>query len=285
MLMMIGPGGTSKGTAIRLIELLLGGDDASHDVRSPAQLAGQFAMSGLRGKRLLIVSDMPARPTRGQMQGQFDAGMATIKNLTGGDKVDVEVKYQTANRRRLDVAVIVASNFEPTWMVSSEDATAWARRLLAFRFDKQHSGTVKRYERNVLGPELPRIAAHCLTVYAQALRDAGGSLSARDLRSEVMRDRIDDIVNAARGKAGEFIADNLIVDAHGHVTREELSEAYADFLKIPPDKQLSQAQVKQLFATLLEMHAGAKSGRQVINGKRERLFTGVRFEDEQEMFS
>lgn len=251
MLMLIGEGGTGKGTTIRLIDKLLG-DDAMYEVRSPALLGGQFSMSHVRGKRLLVVSDMPARPNRGQLQGDFDKGMGTIKNLAGGDRVDIEVKYGVkAESRLLNVAVIVASNYEPTWIVGAEDASAWERRLLPFKFLQFPEQEDAQFLDDVLIPELPEIAAYCVTQYADARRHIWETeqrpLAVRDLRPPGMKLRLAQIIAAARGEAGQFIDAKLAADPDSYVANKTLRAEYAQFLGIEPDK-LQDGKIKALYA-------------------------------------
>ena len=276
MLLLIGEGGTGKGTLQKLIDVLHGGD-ASYGVRTPANLANRFSLSHLRGKHLLVVADMSRRPSRGSAQADFDAGMGTIKNLTGGDPVDVEVKNQNARSRTLDVAVIVGSNFQPRWVVGSEDASAWERRLLVFEFFNKPEQSSARFLENSLVPEAAEIAAYCLGRYAWRVRQrsvSGGDLSVSDFRSEAMDLRIASIVEAARGEAGMFVAQEVALtnEAEAFLLRKHLTNAFAQFLG---SKEVSDGQRNALFREVEFSFPQATSRQRRVNGKRERGYDGL----------
>ena len=277
MLLLIGEGGTGKGTLQKLIDLMHGGD-ASYGVRSPTQLANRFALSHLRGKHIIVVADMSRRPGRGSAQADFDAGMGTLKNLTGGDPVDVEVKNQQSHSRVLNVAVLVGSNFEPRWIVGSEDASAWERRLLPFQFLSKPAHASDRFLSSTLLPELPEIAAWCVTAYAQRLRGAHAEqryIETDDFRSEAMRRRIARIIEAARGEAGVFVAQEVMLaeDPQEFVTRKALAAAFAEFLG---HEELKDGQRYALFREIEFAFPAIEHNKQKrIGGKAQRGYAGI----------
>ena len=277
MLLLIGEGGTGKGTLQKLIDLMHGGD-ASYGVRSPTQLANRFALSHLRGKHIIVVADMSRRPGRGSAQADFDAGMGTLKNLTGGDPVDVEIKNQQSHSRVLDVAVLVGSNFEPRWIVGSEDASAWERRLLPFQFLSKPAHASARFLDTTLVPELPAISAWCVTAYADRLRHARAEqrdIETDDFRSEAMRRRIARIIEAARGEAGVFVAQELGLagDPQEFVTRKALAAAFAEFLG---HEELKDGQRYALFREIEFAFPAIEHNKQKrIGGKAQRGYAGI----------
>ena len=285
MLLLIGEGGTGKGTLQRLINEMHGGD-AVYNVRSPIQLSTQFALASLRGKHILTVSDMSRRPSRGSAQDNFDAGMGALKNITGGDPVDVEPKFQRAQSRILDVSVVVGSNFQPRWIVGTEDASAWSRRLLPFRFDRKPEQPEQRFLENVLLPELPQIASHCLIQYAlllQRVHAEGRALGAGDLRSEAMQLRIQSIVEAAKGEAGMFVEQCVeFTDSEEvFVTRRQLAAALEQFLGLD-DGKLSDSQRNAMLREIENTYPDAESKRKMsvdpVSGRKaqERGYTRLR---------
>ena len=196
---------------LRLLAALFGRENTVSESR-PDNLAGRFATARLRGARLLTVDDMPARPRGGAAQGQHDSGLGIIKNLTGGDAIDYEVKYGTRRSFTPHVAVAIASNFAASFARGAEDATAWGRRMWMFAFEQPIADpAIPDYETAVLGPEHGEIFAYCLTAYARFKGALGRTPTAPELCSDAMRGRAAELVLDARGAAGQFVAQRITI--------------------------------------------------------------------------
>ena len=120
-----GEAGAGKGTVLRVIGELMAGDVAS--LGSILNLGNRFATDQLVGKAFAVLSDLGnAKPGR----REYDAGLEILKQITGGDPIRVEQKYQKPMTLNLDVQIWAASNFVPDFPYGEEDASAWARRLV-----------------------------------------------------------------------------------------------------------------------------------------------------------
>jgi P4 family phage/plasmid primase-like protien len=127
-LVMIGEGGTGKGTAIHVLSELLGGEADSSLVTSMALedlRDGSPQVEALVGKRLLIASETSK---------QVD--WLAFKRVTGEDRIMVNPKYRPAYSTRLVCKIIIQSNVIPHL---GEDATnsSLMRRFIPLEFNQK----------------------------------------------------------------------------------------------------------------------------------------------------
>ena len=161
--MLAGPGGTGKGTLLRLVVLLSGTGFAS--TGGPGRLVTTpFALSQLfYGAPLIIFPDMPKAPTsKGRALDQFNEGKAIVKNISGGDDVPVELKNKDQVTMRPNCAVWMESNFTWAWLTAGEetedsDVLAWYRRAVFIPMNVYMEVQVADYEHRFI-PELGAIA-------------------------------------------------------------------------------------------------------------------------------
>ena len=271
--LLAGVGRSGKGTMARLITMLMGEDNV-RSVRSPSLLASRFATSSLVGKTMLLIEDMPNRPTRGSGQAEFDAGIGLIKNLTGGDRVDIEAKYGQQSTAKLDISVLVASNFEINWARDADDLTAWTGRVLPFIFDHEVPADerVPNFEDVVLKPELDQIFAYCVTRYAKLKAGLGRVPSNVDFHTERIRSRLDQLESKVLGDVAEFVR-TRVERGPGFISQKELKQEYSTFSGIAL-ADLDRRQVSNLYATMRE-RLGAHDRLRRVGGKPLRGFEGV----------
>ena len=168
-------GSTGKGTIFSTLEILLGPGQVT-SVTSPGRLAGTFAMGSMRQKSLLAIPDMPEMPRHeGHSKDAYVAGMAVIKNVTGGDPVAVERKFRDPITARLNLGVWMASNFNLTSSFSGTDDDSWHRRMIPFPMeetlprDLQIPNFCLRFV-----PERGQIAWKAIQQYSDSKRDGSG---------------------------------------------------------------------------------------------------------------
>lgn len=115
-----GAGGTGKSTVASVIEQLIGVDNVQ-ELRT-GRLEERFELTRFVGKRLLAGRDVP---------GDFLSrrGAATLKALTGGDRLQGEVKGGHGTPVVDGIDVLVSSNSRLRVRLDG-DVTAWRRRLL-----------------------------------------------------------------------------------------------------------------------------------------------------------
>lgn len=134
VLMMLGGGGTGKGTITRLLTLVIGSSNVIQ--LRVDQLTGRFETANLIGKLLLNVVEATANYLNRE-------GAEVIKALVGHDRMSGEKKYrQELISFNGDFPVIVTSN-EALNVRLSGDETAQSRRFAIIEFpQKRPSGPV-----------------------------------------------------------------------------------------------------------------------------------------------
>lgn len=110
-----GPGGTGKGTYIRLLTALVG-EVNSHTSTLSDWNNNRFEPANAYLKRLLTFPD----------EDKYGGGLGMFKKATGGDWLRREVKSKQATQFRFDGMAIVASNFP---IFSGDNSSGLSRRL------------------------------------------------------------------------------------------------------------------------------------------------------------
>lgn len=125
-LLLIGEGGTGKGTFVRVISAVLGGAQA-HSLATTSALEnirdGSFLVGNLVGRRMCVISEL-----------QRNVDWLPFKRITGEDPISIDVKNKTPFITKLDVKLIVLSNVLP---FLGEDASnsSLTRRFLPVAFN------------------------------------------------------------------------------------------------------------------------------------------------------
>jgi putative DNA primase/helicase len=153
-LYLLGPGGSGKSTFARLCTLLVGRDN-THATTLKALENDRFEAAELRGKRLIILSDM----------SEWRGNIETLTRLTGQD--DIQAKQKNIQKTEAFVygGLVVATANNP--LRSQGAISGRARRMIEVRFakivsDEQKADWAARGgEEAVLGQELPGLV-NCL---------------------------------------------------------------------------------------------------------------------------
>lgn len=143
---LIGPGGTGKGTFIRLAEALVGGTNThvTELKRLESGDAARFETARIYGKRLILITDAE----------KFMGDVSTLKALTGQDPLPYEEKNKQGSKPnfRNQAMVIVAAN-EP--IQSSDYTSGLQRRRITIRFDQVITPSKRRDLEKEFTPYLP----------------------------------------------------------------------------------------------------------------------------------
>jgi P4 family phage/plasmid primase-like protien len=158
----IGPGGSGKGTFIRLAESLVGGVNThvTELKRLESGDASRFETARLYGKRLVIITDAE----------KFSGDVSTLKAITGEDPLPYEEKNKQGSRPnfRSQAMVLIAAN-EP--IQSSDYTTGLARRRITIRFDNSVMPSMRRDLEREFEPYLPGLLNWVLAMDEKRVRE------------------------------------------------------------------------------------------------------------------
>ena len=121
VLEVVGPGGSGKGTYLRLAQALVGLDNTMVTELKHLETS-RFELASTRWKRLICVTDAD----------RYGGPINTLKALTGGDLLRMEEKnVQERRERTADGLVLIAANEE---VQSSDYTSGLGRRRLTLYF-------------------------------------------------------------------------------------------------------------------------------------------------------
>ncbi|MCX7111455.1 MAG: phage/plasmid primase, P4 family [Proteobacteria bacterium] len=156
LLMLIGPGGTGKGTLLRVLVKMMG--DVNCTVTDMKNLeSNRFETARLYGKRLVTITDA----------GRYTGSIDTLKAMIGQDDLRHEEKNKQQNGSFCyEGMVIIASNHQPAF---NDYTSSIERRLLVVNFIRRYTNEEKiKFQQNggenQLYAEIPAIIKWALDV-------------------------------------------------------------------------------------------------------------------------
>ena len=148
-LMLLGPGGTGKGTFLRLLTEILGPSNCTTtDLKNLEQ--NRFETAALYGKRLAAITDA----------GRYVGSIDTLKAVIGQDELRREEKHrQQGGTFRYEGMVLIASNEQ---LAATDYTSGLERRLMVVKFTRRFSpeekaGFIKHQGEAALQAEIPAI--------------------------------------------------------------------------------------------------------------------------------
>ena len=277
-LMLLGPGGTGKGTFLRVLTEMLGqGNCTVTDLRNLE--TNRFEAAKLYGKRLATITDA----------GRYTGSIDKLKAITGQDQIPYEEKHQ--QQRGTFVyggMVVIASNEQ---LATNDYTSGLERRLLVVKFNRRYSVEEKATFRQNQGEaallaETPAIIQWALEMTSQQVEDLFGHppKAAVDAALESLTDQNPVI---------EWIRDNLIPDPnartplgandesrdHGKVSFADAeTKLYPNYLKfcqqsrrMPLNRNRFRTTVDDMLATLkIPAHSKRAGSGYVFEGIRIR---------------
>lgn len=203
-------GGNGKGTVTRVMMKLCGLENTKPNF-SPEKLGENFYKKSLMGKRLAIAGDMPG----------FLSNIASIKELTGGDRQSTDVKYSDSVDFENTAKLVFAMNSLPVFS-ANEPIKPILRRICLLPFDY----VITDYDTNIekeLEAELPGIFNKAI----QGLK----RLRANGEFTKV--NRSEKILNAWLGEYNtfnSFIEEKVCFDKKAYVWNYDLWKCYLDYM-------------------------------------------------------
>ncbi len=155
---LIGPGGTGKGSFIRVVEMLVGHQNC-HSTELKHLENNRFETAKLYGKRLVTITDTQ----------NYAGDVSVLKAMTGQDTLRFEEKNkQAGNGFRFGGMLLIAAN-EP---IASKDYTSGiARRRITILFNNQVKAAERRDLEAEFAPLIPAIVNWVLTMPADQVRN------------------------------------------------------------------------------------------------------------------
>ncbi|CAA9363836.1 hypothetical protein AVDCRST_MAG94-3560 [uncultured Leptolyngbya sp.] len=147
-----GPGGSGKGTFMRLAIALIGADN-NHSSTLEDWNGNRYETANAHGKRLVSFPD----------EDKYTRGLSKFKSLTGGDHLRAEEKHKKAFQFVYDGMTMLASNFP---IFAADTSSGMARRCLMVPFAAQ----VLKSKRRNLDAEFERELG-ALTNYVLGISD------------------------------------------------------------------------------------------------------------------
>ncbi len=178
-LVIVGHGGTGKGTLFRLVTQLIGKENVW--VTTMKRLEhNQYETSNLYGKRLTVITDAE----------NFAGEINTVKGMTGEDNLPYERKYKDQEESFLYKGmVMIAANH---YLKPSDKTSAVFRRMISVLFNRIASEEAKALNPNFekgLSEELPglfnKLAAIPRNEATKTIRNLAPSIAASKLEAEI----------------------------------------------------------------------------------------------------
>ena len=163
-LMLIGRGGSGKGTFQRLVSALIGISNTAISTLQNLE-TNRFETAKLHGKRLCMINE----------SGRHGGELNMLKAITGGDHIPIERKnVQQTGSFVFEGLVLMATN-EP--MVSSDSTSGLERRRITVRFPRSATPEdraewrARGGEEGVLHVEIPGLVNWALDLPLEKIRD------------------------------------------------------------------------------------------------------------------
>ncbi len=253
---LVGSGGNGKGSFLRLLEMLVGGQN-THSTTLQDICENNFELANIYKKRLIICPDEDKRV----------GGLSRFKSITGGDSIRGEKKGKDAFRFRYEGMVAIASN-DPIFL--GDSSYGLSRRLITIPFKYQVPVSQRRDLEAEFTIDLPAFTSYLLSLESDWVKSTllGSSEVAE------IRDTEWDLTTRTDSIAG-FYDDSLVFDPTAKTPTSALYIAYQDYCKASG----VSAKAKNKFTSDLVELCSIKLGLAVhqSRSKHERLIDGIRF--------
>ena len=152
-----GPGGSGKGTFLRLLNDLIGQNN-THSTSLSDWCSGGFETFNAYKKRLIIFPD----------EDKKVGNLGRFKSLTGGDFLRGEEKRMTAFNFKYEGMVVLASNFP---IFQGDNSSGMTRRTVQVRFGHVPTTRDRKDLNKLFQPELSAFINHLLTLSDDMVSD------------------------------------------------------------------------------------------------------------------
>jgi len=185
--LVVGEGGTGKSTAMKLGTEIVG-KRSSHSLTLEALNSNSFQTGNIYDKRLVCINDAD----------RYHGNLGIFKNITGGDEINVEWKFEKAFNAVYKGLVMATAN-NP---VFTSNDSGLDRRLILFRFDRKVSEIDPRFAEK-LGEQMSAFTNYLLSIPETEIIhtllykvDASGVREQNELEALLQTNSVADWLNA-----------------------------------------------------------------------------------------
>jgi putative DNA primase/helicase len=255
---LVGSGGNGKGSFLRLLEKLVGGQN-THSTTLQDICENNFELANIYKKRLIVCPDEDKRV----------GGLSRFKSITGGDSIRGEKKGKDAFKFRYEGMVAIASN-DPIFL--GDSSYGLSRRLITIPFKYQVPVSQRRDLETEFTTDLPAFTSYLLSLDNDWVKSTLlGSSEVAEIRETEW-----DLTTRTDSIAG-FYDDSLIFDPAPDIKTSTslLYSAYQDYCKA---SGLSAKSIHKFTPDLVEL-CSVKLGLAVSahRSNKGRNIVGLRF--------
>lgn len=252
---LIGPPRAGKGTVARLIEKLIGKENAVGTTLKA--LGTNFGLQPLIGKSLCVFGDA-------QMENRNNSEIvARLLMITGEDSITVDRKNRAQWDGKMGARVMILANKPPRF---SDASGAIVNRFITLQFTRSFLGKEDPQLENKIQPELPGIFNWAL--------DGLARLNERGYFKQP--DSSQDLIENQRQESAPisaFIGERCVIGPQEWITKDALFAHWQNWCYQNNYKNVGTTAA--LATDLYAAQAGIKKTRRRINGDLTYLFTGI----------
>jgi putative DNA primase/helicase len=253
-----------KGTIVNTLEGVLGKRNCTSI--GLKRFNSHFALSKARGKKMIMVNeaDMP--------KGREGIGaLNSLLEIVGHDTVDIDIKFDPDMASEKITGLIIVSTTDP--LDIDNPSGSIMNRLLCLDFVKSFADCEDFDLKDKLLQELPGIFNWCLEGYHRLYTNYRFTApeSSKEMAAEMA-------LNASPVRV--FVDECCVVDPNAQVTKSDLLAAYEEWNDYAVGTYSEVELSKRLRIAYPTITA---TQRPYINGKRQRVYTGIRLKTRKEL--
>jgi len=235
-----GVGGTGKSTAMKLGSDLVG-KRSSHSLTLEALNTNSFQTGNIYDKRLICVNDAD----------RYHGNLGIFKNITGGDEINVEWKFQKAFNAVYHGLVMLSAN-NPVFTMNDSGID---RRMILFKFDRVVENIDKSFDKK-LKSQMSAFTNYLLGIPEDEIIEA--LLYKVDSSGVRIQNELDALLQT--NGVAEWLNNRYVYDPNGQVQigndKTQTDQLYGDYCDYTSKSGSSPMSAKAFSPELLRLGSG-----------------------------